>query len=282
MKLLDRLIRYEHKEWIKLHKLHLSAASVAVLAVAVITGVVFADSKPTTAAQPQAQSPVTSNQTSQNSPVATTTQPSNVTTNSSTPATSASPTNASTPTYKAAPVAPSKSSAPSTSSQVPSPTQQPTSPATPSATPPIQPLSLTQQYPDDYPSQWATPTKDSVIDTWQMYNRESVSYTAWKVNETFTTLPQPFPFNGQNANSWVSVARTYHAQGYPVNVTSIPAVHEVGIQNNVSAPGFSVWVEAVDTTNNTVTVSSYNDGATGEYNVKVMPATSFQYIQFGN
>ena len=37
---------------------------------------------------------------------------------------------------------------------------------------------------DTYPAKWCSIQQDSVIDTWGMYNRECVSYTAWKVYES--------------------------------------------------------------------------------------------------
>ncbi len=35
---------------------------------------------------------------------------------------------------------------------------------------------------NDYPAKWADPAQDSVVDTWRMYNRECVSFVAWKLS----------------------------------------------------------------------------------------------------
>src|SRR4029078_8399133 len=40
-----------------------------------------------------------------------------------------------------------------------------------------------------YPSVWDHAIQDSMIDNWGMFNRECVSYTAWKVYQTFGHMP---------------------------------------------------------------------------------------------
>jgi hypothetical protein len=65
-------------------------------------------------------------------------------------------------------------------------------------------LTLNQQYPDTYPEKWLDIPLDSTVDDWGMYNRESVSYTAWKVNETFGSIP----VNWGNATDWPSHAES--------------------------------------------------------------------------
>ena len=109
---------------------------------------------------------------------------------------------------------------------------------------------------NDYPVVWADAKPDTINDTWGMLNRESVSYTAWKVNETFGTMPTGWD-NGVSgcypsgfAKCWIVDAQ---ASGIPTGMN--PMVHSVGINTNGST-GFSAWIESVSGTN--VTYSSYN------------------------
>jgi len=154
---------------------------------------------------------------------------------------------------------------------------------TPVSTPP---LTLEQQYPNTYPAKWANIPINSIIDTWGMDNRESVSYTAWKVNETFGNMPQwgfgmpscdsSSNYDGGDAKCWPADAKT---AGIPIGTT--PQVHSVAIFTNqdIQSPGFSAWVEAIN--GNQVTVSSYNWGNGGNYSVSVEPSSYFStYIYF--
>lgn len=50
MKLLNQFIRYEHKEWVKLHKLHLSLGSISFGAITVVVIFAVSSNKPTSAA----------------------------------------------------------------------------------------------------------------------------------------------------------------------------------------------------------------------------------------
>jgi surface antigen len=142
---------------------------------------------------------------------------------------------------------------------------------TPTPTPP---LTLEQQYPNTYPATWANARIDSIIDTWGMDNRESVSYTAWKVNETFGNMP----YGWGNASQWPSNAQ---AAGIPSGTT--PKIHSVAINlayaHGASSSGFSAWVEAIN--GSQVTVSAYNQGGTGSYTVYTEPSSNFStYIYF--
>lgn len=120
---------------------------------------------------------------------------------------------------------------------------------------------------------------DTVFDTWGMYNRESTSYTAWKVNETFGNMPTSWAggyTNGTpsgNAKNWPQDAQN---SGFTTSTT--PKIHTVAIRLT-GATGLSAWVEAVD--DNNVTVSLYNNDGTGSYSVETVPAGLFStYIYF--
>lgn len=166
-----------------------------------------------------------------------------------------------------------------TSNQIKTATKPVTAPVatseTPPATTPTPPAE--PSYPDTYPSSWANAPQDSIIDTWGMSNRESVSYTAWKVNEAFGNMPAWGRQGKGNAVQWPAAA-----QNASISTGSAPKVHSVGIaiKNGIPGIGLSGWVEAINGDN--ITVSSYNWGTIGTYALKTVPATYFEtYIYFG-
>jgi surface antigen len=127
-----------------------------------------------------------------------------------------------------------------------------------------------------------------------MYNRESVSYAAWKVNETFGNMPTLWtgqcnittsaPNGPPSVKSYPdgdAICWPHNAQNAGFTIGLTPKVHSVGITTigQYASTGFSVWVEAVN--GNQVTVSSYNSDGSGTYNVQVVPAATFlTYIYF--
>lgn len=123
-----------------------------------------------------------------------------------------------------------------------------------------------------YPSVWANAPQDSLVDNWGMYNRECVSYAAWKVHQRYGNMPY---WGGRgNANQWDNNAR---AAGIPTGST--PRVGSVGVMNG-GYYGHVAWVESVN--GNTIRVSQYNWGVRGEYSEMTVSASAFDtYIYFG-
>ncbi len=121
-----------------------------------------------------------------------------------------------------------------------------------------------------YPSVWANSAQDSMIDNWGMYNRECVSFTAWKVWNSGRHMPY---WGGQgNANQWDDDAR---AAGIPVDGS--PRVGDVAISN--SGPyGHAMYVEAVG--DGTIYVSQYNAQLTGQYSEGWRYTTGLVFIHF--
>ena len=112
--------------------------------------------------------------------------------------------------------------------------------------------------------------KDAYADRWGMYICECVSYTAWKVYQTYGYMPY---WGGRgNANQWLRNAR---AAGY--TVSSVPKPGTVGISLN-GPYGHAVWVEYVS--GDQVHVSQYN-WTRGEYSEMTVHKGMFQYIYFG-
>ncbi len=126
-----------------------------------------------------------------------------------------------------------------------------------------------------YPAYLDNAGQDTLIDPWGMYNRECVSYTAWKVRQAYGYMPY---WGGRgNANQWPGDAA---AAGIPTGHT--PQANSVAIWN-VGAFGHAMWVEAVNS-DGSIYVSQYNYDYNGHYSemyVSASQARSFTYIYFG-
>ncbi len=122
-----------------------------------------------------------------------------------------------------------------------------------------------------YPGAWAFAPQDSIIDTWGMYNRECVSYTAWKVWNSGRYMPY---WGGRgNANQWDDNAR---AAGIPVDTTPHPG--DVAIKNS-GFYGHAMYVEAVYG-DGTIYISQYNAGLDGYYSEARISASGLVFIHF--
>jgi surface antigen len=123
-----------------------------------------------------------------------------------------------------------------------------------------------------YPAYLANACHDCVVDPWGMYNRECVSYAAWKVQQAYGNMPY---WGGRgNANQWADNAR---AAGIPVSTT--PKARTVGFWS-AGYYGHVVWVEQVS--GSQVYVSQYNYDWRGNYSEGWFPASAFDgFIYFG-
>lgn len=109
---------------------------------------------------------------------------------------------------------------------------------------------------NSYPDRWCNIAMDSVIDSWGMYNRECVSYTAWKVYESGRHMPY---WGGiGNANQWDENARN---AGIPVDGSPRPG--DVAV-SNAGYYGHVMYVESVNP-NGTINISQYNANLNGTY-----------------
>lgn len=125
-----------------------------------------------------------------------------------------------------------------------------------------------------YPSAWANAPMNAFVDSWGMYTRQCVSYTAFKVSQRFGNMPY---WGGVgNANQWPGNAR---AAGIPTG--SAPKKHSVGIVSS-GYYGHAAWVEEVYP-NGKIRISHYNVNWNGSYAVwdNLDPSFFDTYIYFG-
>lgn len=126
-----------------------------------------------------------------------------------------------------------------------------------------------------YPSIWADADQDTRVDSWGLYNRECVSYAAWKVASTGRFVPH---FGGAgNANQWPGTTSRYNIKNGSTPVAGSVAIQYVGIY------GHAMYVEAVNG-DGTITVSDYNNNSDGlgwgRYHYYTRSAAGLTYIYF--
>lgn len=123
-----------------------------------------------------------------------------------------------------------------------------------------------------YPARWCEIPQDSVIDSWGMYNRECVSYTAFRVAASGRYMPY---WGGVgNANQWDDNARR---AGIPVDST--PQAGDVAISNS-GFYGHAMYVESVNA-NGTINISQYNASLDGRFSTRSgLSVGSLVFIHF--
>lgn len=130
-------------------------------------------------------------------------------------------------------------------------------------------------YPGSAPGPWGVwgcnYPLDYSVDSWGMYNRECVSYTAYKVAASGRYMPY---WGGRgNANQWDDNAR---AAGIPVD--GEPRVGDVAV-SNAGYYGHVMYVEHVYD-DGRILVSQYNASWTGTYSEAVINQGSLVFIHF--
>jgi surface antigen len=127
-----------------------------------------------------------------------------------------------------------------------------------------------------YPSAWANAPQDSLIDSWGMYNRECVSYTAFMVHQDYlagiNSRDMPWWGGVGNANQWDDDA---NANGIPVD--SNPTPHSIAI-SNAGFYGHAMYVEAVN--GNQIYVRQYNAQLNGQYSEGWRYTTGLVFLHF--
>lgn len=122
-----------------------------------------------------------------------------------------------------------------------------------------------------YPGVWAYAPIDSMIDAWGLYNRECVSYAAWKVWSTGRFVPH---FRGMgHAYQWVS---TTSRHGIPNGST--PREGSVAYWA-IGTYGHVMYVEKLNG-DGTMWVSDYNWNRDGAYHYYKRSTAGLTYIYF--
>lgn len=122
-----------------------------------------------------------------------------------------------------------------------------------------------------YPAQWCEIPMDTAVDNWGMYNRECVSYTAFRVAASGRYMPY---WGGiGNANQWDDNARN---QGIPVDGS--PRAGDVAI-SNAGYYGHAMYVESVNP-NGTINISQYNADWAGTYSTNTISPGGLVFIHF--
>lgn len=107
-----------------------------------------------------------------------------------------------------------------------------------------------------YPGRWCNIPMDSAVDDWGMYNRQCVSYTAFRVAASGRHMPH---WGGRgNAHEWDDSAR---ADGIPVGTK--PKAGSVAISHG-GYYGHAMYVESVNG-DGTINISQYNADWQGTY-----------------
>jgi surface antigen len=116
-----------------------------------------------------------------------------------------------------------------------------------------------------YPGKWCNAGQDTIIDDWGMYNRECVSYTAFRVAASGRYMPY---WGGVgNANQWDDNARS---AGIPVDGNPRPG--DVAISNS-GFYGHAMYVESVNG-DGSINISQYNAALDGRYSTRSGLSTS--------
>lgn len=122
-----------------------------------------------------------------------------------------------------------------------------------------------------YPGRWCNIPMDTVVDDWGMYNRECVSYTAFRVAASGRHMPYWGGYG--NANQWDDNAQ---AAGIPVDYS--PRAGDVAISNS-GYYGHAMYVESVNA-NGTINISQYNASWTGTYSTNTINPSGLVFIHF--
>lgn len=123
-----------------------------------------------------------------------------------------------------------------------------------------------------YPSELANAPQDSLVDNWGMYNRECVSYVAWKAASTGAYVP----YGLGNAADW---ARNASAHDIPVGSDARSGSVAVWEENDgLGTLGHVAYVELVNG-DGSIEVSQYNF-IHGRYSRMHVPASDVARLSF--
>jgi Uncharacterized protein conserved in bacteria len=134
-------------------------------------------------------------------------------------------------------------------------------------------------------------------DPWNLFYRQCVSYTAWRVHNAYGYMPKFGGFKGYETSFWsayrpnipnngsVSGHALYwldQAATMGIPYGSTPKVGSVGVMGPTASNwyGHVVWVEAVN--GDSIWFSDYNRAGVGMYGESSAHKSAFTYIYFGD
>jgi surface antigen len=120
-----------------------------------------------------------------------------------------------------------------------------------------------------YPEKWCKRPLDSIVDSWGMYNRECVSYTAYRVALSGRRMPYGFG----DANRWPMAAK---ANGIAVDYSPQAGDVAIHLDDNHGHSLYVEWINADDTLH----VSEYNKNKDGRYSEEDITRDGLVFIHF--
>lgn len=125
---------------------------------------------------------------------------------------------------------------------------------------------------DDYPSKWRNAAADSVVDNWRYYNRECVSFVAWRLSQ-----------EGKKGFSGLGNAITWYAKS-GLKKQSKPKVGDVAWFDATDAPGAYGHVAYVSGINgNDIYIEEYNYNYSHAYHTRVIDKSRVTgFLRFPN
>jgi surface antigen len=121
-----------------------------------------------------------------------------------------------------------------------------------------------------YPANLCNAPMDTIVDPWGFYNRQSVSYVAYKISASGRHMP----FGFGNANQWPA-----QAQARGISVDSSPQVGDAAI-STAGAFGHAMYVEEVLENGTKVRLGQFNADGQGRYSEVTRSAAGLSYIHF--
>ena len=120
---------------------------------------------------------------------------------------------------------------------------------------------------NSYPEPYRSAPKDSMLDPSTCYNRECVSYCAWKINEIEGTWPKRT--GSMNAKEWIYRLPSwgYKKVSEPKNGGKYVGVTTVGTYGHV------IWFEFDNT------ISEYNYSSIGNFDVRAVNLNQYQWYE---
>lgn len=132
---------------------------------------------------------------------------------------------------------------------------------------------------DDYPSKWRDAVQDSLVDDWAYYNRECVSFVAWRNSQKpkykdKKATEVPFYHLG-NAAEWVSAKGSYGVSSPKAGDTAVFLQGAWG--GSIGAYGHVAYITKVDGDN--LYIEDYNAGnPMGQYNTHTIKKSDASFF----